>query len=215
MNTIIAPSLLSADFTQLKNEFSWLNKSNAEWIHLDVMDGIFVPNISFGIPIIEQCRKLSHKHFDVHLMITKPNLYIEKFYQAGANSISFHIETQDVASSINLVKQCGILCGIAINPQTPIQELVPYLKKINFVCLMSVQPGFGGQKFIASSIEKIKELKIIKNELKINFDIQVDGGVTLENAAEIKNAGASILVAGNTVFKSEKPLMTIDKLKEI
>ena len=213
---IIAPSLLSANFLNLENEFKMLNSSKAAWIHLDIMDGLFVPNLSFGIPIVAQCRKVSNKIFDIHLMISNPEKYIQSFKEAGANNISFHIEVcPNPISTINLIKQYGMKVGLAINPDTPIETIFPYLNEIDLVCIMSVYPGFGGQKFIETTYQKITILKdfIFKN----NFStlIEIDGGVTVENAPQIIEVGADILVAGNTVFKSKNPLETIDILQNI
>ena len=213
---IIAPSLLSANFLNLENEFKMLNSSKAAWIHLDIMDGLFVPNLSFGIPIVAQCRKVSNKIFDVHLMISNPEKYIQSFKEAGANNISFHIEVcPNPISTINLIKQYGMKVGLAINPDTPIETIFPYLNEIDLVCIMSVYPGFGGQLFIETTYQKIRILKeyIVKNSFSTL--IEVDGGVTVENAPQIIEAGADILVAGNTVFKSKNPLETIDILQNI
>lgn len=213
---IIAPSLLSANFLNLEKEFTMLNNSGAAWIHLDIMDGLFVPNLSFGIPIVAQCRKISNKIFDVHLMISNPEKYIAIFQEAGANNISFHIEVCPYPLNIiSNIKLGGMKAGLAINPDTSIEKIFPYLKEVDFVCMMGVYPGFGGQAFIESTYQKIQELKafIIKNKLATL--IEIDGGVTIENAQKIVDMGADILVAGNTVFKSKKPEETIQYLQKI
>ncbi|MCX8472742.1 MAG: ribulose-phosphate 3-epimerase [Sediminibacterium sp.] len=211
--TIVAPSLLAADFSNLSEHFIWLNTSKAEWIHLDIMDGHFVPNLSFGIPIIQSCRKLTNKIFDVHLMLSNPDKYFDSFIAAGANNISFHIEAvQHPLEQINYLKSKQITVGLAINPDTPINIIFPYLKNIDFVCLMSVYPGFGGQKFIENSILKMEQLNTEIKHQNLHTKIEVDGGVTEQNAPEIVKAGANILVAGNTIFNAPDPVKVIENL---
>ena len=213
---IIAPSLLSANFLNLQQDCDMLNQSQADWYHLDVMDGRFVPNISFGPMIVEFFRKATDKYCDVHLMIEEPEKYAEAFKKAGADNLTVHIEAcKHLHRNIQQIKSLNMHAGVAINPHTPVDSLKDILKDIDLVCIMSVNPGFGGQSFIPHTIEKIKQLKSMINELQLNVKIEIDGGVTIENASTIINAGADVLVAGNTVFKSENPLATIEKLKSL
>lgn len=213
---IIAPSLLSADFLNLGKDCTMLNNSAAEWFHLDVMDGRFVPNISFGLPIIEHIRKATNKVCDVHLMIQEPEKYAEAFKIAGADILSVHIEAcNHLHRNIQQIKSLGMKAGVALNPHTPISLLSDIIQDIDVVLLMSVNPGFGGQKFIEYTIEKIKQVRKMIDEKGLSTHIEIDGGVTLENAASIVQAGADVLVAGNTVFRSDDPSGTIAKLKAI
>ncbi len=213
---LIAPSLLSSDFLNLQRDCDMLNKSSADWFHLDVMDGRFVPNISFGPMIIEFIRKTTTKCCDVHLMIEEPEKFAEAFKKAGADNLTIHIEAcRHLHRNIQQIKSLGMKAGIAINPHTPVDTLKDILADIDLVCLMSVNPGFGGQSFIPHTINKIKQLKEMINERSLNVKIEIDGGVTLENARSIIEAGADILVAGNTVFKSKDPIATIESLKNL
>ena len=213
---IIAPSLLSANFLALQQDCDMLNNSEADWFHLDVMDGRFVPNISFGLPIIEQIRKATSKVCDVHVMILEPEKYAEAFKKAGADVYTVHIEAcPHLHRNLQQAKQLGMKAGVALNPHTPIQSLVDVIQDIDVVCLMSVNPGFGGQQFIPQTIQKIIELKSLITQKNTNTLIQIDGGVTLLNAPEILAAGADVLVAGNTVFKAENPTQTIAALKAL
>jgi ribulose-phosphate 3-epimerase len=213
---IIAPSLLSADFLQLASACKMLNESNADWFHLDVMDGRFVPNISFGPMIVEFIRKATTKVCDVHLMIEEPEKYAEQFKNAGADILTVHIEAcKHLHRNIQQIKSLGMKAGVAINPHTPVSLLENILQDIDLVCLMSVNPGFGGQKFIPQTIDKIKTLRQMCVDKNLQTHIEIDGGVTLENASTIIAAGADVLVAGNTVFKSSNPIETIAKLKEV
>ena len=213
---IIAPSLLSANFLKLEEECNMLNDSQADWFHLDVMDGRFVPNISFGIPIIQQIRKATTKVCDVHLMILEPEKYAEAFAKAGANILSVHIEAcVHLHRNIQQIKSLGMQAGVAINPHTPVSLLKDVIEDIDLVCMMSVNPGFGGQKFIPNTLNKIRELRQMIERHGVNVKIEIDGGVTLENAKQIVEAGADVLVAGNTVFGSKNPTETIAQLKSI
>jgi ribulose-phosphate 3-epimerase len=213
---IIAPSLLSANFLDLETDCKMLNESEADWYHLDVMDGHFVPNISFGPMLVEFFRKATKKPCDVHLMITDPASYAESFKNAGADILSVHLEAcEHLHRNIQQVKSLGMKAGVAINPHTPVSLLSEVLHEIDLVCMMSVNPGFGGQKFIPHTLEKIRQLRKMINERKLNVQVEIDGGVTLENAGEIVRAGADVLVAGNTVFKSKDPVETIRQLKNI
>lgn len=213
---IIAPSLLSADFMNLERDSQMLNESVADWFHLDVMDGRFVPNITFGMPVVKAFSKVTHKPLDVHLMIVEPEKYIQGFAEAGAHVISVHIEaTNHLHRAMQMIRQLGVKSGIAVNPHTTIQSLEDVISEADVVCLMSVNPGFGGQKFIPQTIEKIQRLKELILKKNLSTLIEIDGGVTLENASEIIHAGADVLVAGNTVFGSSDPTEMIEKLKSI
>jgi ribulose-phosphate 3-epimerase len=213
---IVAPSLLSANFLNLAADCTMLNESSADWFHLDVMDGHFVPNISFGPMIIESIRKATTKICDVHLMIEKPENYAEQFKKAGADILTVHIEAcEHLHRNIQQIKGLGMKAGVAVNPHTPISQLKDVIKDIDLVCLMSVNPGFGGQKFIPNTLNKIKELRNMIDATGGNVHIEIDGGVTLDNAQSIINSGADVLVAGNTVFKSTDPKATISLLKAI
>lgn len=211
---IIAPSILTADFLHLDDACDMLNKSEADWFHLDVMDGRFVPNISFGMSVIKQIRKASAKFFDVHLMILEPEKYVEEFKDAGADSLTVHIEAcPHLHRNIQQIKSLGMQAGVGINPHTPVLMLRDIIADIDLVCLMSVNPGFGAQAFIPHSIQKIKELKSLIIDTGSSAKIEVDGGVSLKNASIVVRAGADVLVTGNAVFGSEHPIETIAKLK--
>lgn len=213
---LIAPSLLSANFLQLQKDCDMLNNSVADWFHLDVMDGRFVPNISYGIPIIAQIRTATKKICDVHLMIEEPEKYAQAFKDAGADILTVHIEAcNHLHRNIQQIKQLGMKAGVAVNPHTSVDLLADIINDIDLVCLMSVNPGFGGQHFIPHTLNKIKQLKQLIIENKASTLIEIDGGVTIDNAASIIQAGADVLVAGNTVFKSDNPSETIATLKAI
>ena len=213
---IIAPSLLASNFLRLEDECKMLNQSSADWFHLDVMDGRFVPNISFGLPVIEQIRTATTKTLDVHLMIEEPEKYAEAFAKAGANILTVHIEAcRNLHRNIQQIKGLGMKAGIALNPHTPVSSLVDIIEDIQLVTLMSVNPGFGGQSFIPYTLQKIQQLSQLIAERGVQVDIEIDGGVTLANAKTILDAGATVLVAGNTVFKSANPIETIAALKAL
>jgi len=213
---IIAPSLLSANFLNLDADCKMLNESQADWFHLDIMDGRFVPNISFGPMLVSFFRKATTKVCDVHLMIEEPGKYAEQFKNAGADVLSVHIEAcPHLHRNIQQIKGLGLKAGVAINPHTPVESLLDVLADIDLVCMMSVNPGFGGQQFILHTLKKIKTLRKMIDEKGLSVLIEIDGGVTLENAGTIVAAGADVLVAGNTVFSSQDPKATIAKLKKL
>lgn len=216
MQHLIAPSILSANFAHLGNDIEMINNSNADWFHVDVMDGRFVPNISFGLPVIAAIKPIAKKPFDVHLMIVEPDQFIEDFKKAGADHLTVHLEEcRNLHRTIHRIKECGMKAGVAVNPHTAINQLDDIIHDIDIVCLMSVNPGFGGQKFIEHTYTKISKLKDVILQKNLSTLIQVDGGVTLQNAGKLVAAGADVLVAGNTVFKSDNPQLTITKLKEL
>lgn len=213
---IVAPSLLAADFLKLEETCKMLNESEADWFHLDVMDGRFVPNISFGPMIIEFIRKTTKKICDVHLMIQEPEKYAEVFKKAGADHLTVHIEAcPHLHRNIQQIKSLGMKAGVAVNPHTPISSLTDILQDIDEVVLMTVNPGFGGQDFIPHSLSKIRELRKLISNWNLPVDIVIDGGVTVENASDIIAAGANVLVAGNTVFKAPDPKAVIAQLKKL
>ncbi len=211
---IIAPSLLAADFSILREEIEMVNASEADWLHLDIMDGRYVPNISFGFPVLEQVKKYSKKPMDVHLMIVEPEKYLERFAKTGANLISVHYEAcTHIHRTIYQIKELGCKAGIALNPHTPVSHLTDIIGDIDLVCLMSVNPGFGGQKFIANTYNKIKALVEISKQVNPGLLIEIDGGVDQQNARKLIDCGANVLVAGSSVFSNENPLEAIKKLK--
>src|SRR5882762_9190803 len=213
---IIAPSLLASNFLKLEEECRMLNESQADWYHLDVMDGRFVPNISFGLPVIAQLRKATTKIFDVHLMIVEPEKFTEAFKKAGADRITVHYEVcPHLHRNIQQIKSLGMKAGVALNPHTPAELLSDVLHDIDMVLIMSVNPGFGGQEFIPHTFQKIRNLRRMINERGLNTLIEIDGGVTVENAGSLVKAGVNVLVAGNTVFSSADPKATIHALKGI
>lgn len=215
MTRIISPSILSADFTQLGREIELLNDSRAEWIHFDVMDGDFVPNISFGFPVLEAIRRVTNKTLDVHLMISHPERYVERFAASGAHIITVHSEaTSDLGALIRQIKQTGARAGVSIKPATPVSAIVPYLGDLDLVLIMSVEPGFGGQSFIEGSGAKVRELRTAIDACGSGTLIEIDGGITLDNAADLFAAGCEVLVAGNTIFASAHPAQTIHELLE-
>ncbi len=214
MDHLIAPSVLSADFANLQRDVEMLNRSEADWIHFDVMDGVFVPNISFGFPILKAIKPLKAKPIDVHLMIVNPDNYIEQFAQAGASNITVHLEACiHLNRTVQAIKSAGCTAGVALNPHTPVSFLEDIITELDLVLIMSVNPGFGGQKFIPNTYKKLYDLKALSKNRNPNLKIEVDGGVSDENCAELLKAGANVLVAGNSVFAAADPVAAIHKLK--
>jgi ribulose-phosphate 3-epimerase len=216
MKHLLSPSLLSADFGNLQRDIEMINKSEADWFHLDIMDGVFVPNISFGFPVIKYIKKHARKPLDVHLMIIDPDRYVEQFQKAGADILTVHYETcNHLHRTVQNIKSLGIKAGVSLNPHTPVSVLEDIIADLDLVLIMSVNPGFGGQKFIPNALEKIKKLKKLINEKKSNALIEVDGGVDGTNAKQLIDAGCDVLVAGNYIFGSADQLKTISELKQI
>ena len=216
MSHIIAPSILSADFANLQKDVEMINNSEADWFHVDIMDGVFVPNISFGFPVVKAIKKHAQKPLDVHLMIVDPDKYLNTFKEAGAAILTVHIEAcPHLHRTIQAIKSLGMQAGVAVNPHTSVNLLEDIIADIDLVCLMSVNPGFGGQKFIENTYLKIKQLKALISAKHSGAKIEIDGGVDLNNALQLLKAGADVLVAGNTVFSSLEPVNTISKLKNL
>ena len=213
---LIAPSVLAADFSNLQRDIEMINESDADWFHIDIMDGVFVPNISFGMPVLRDIKKHAKKTIDVHLMIVNPDQYIETFATLGADILTVHWEAcTHMHRTIQAIKAAGMKAGIALNPHSSVNQLKDIIKDIDLVCLMSVNPGFGGQSFIENTFDKVKELKELIQSSRSECQIEIDGGVTNENAKKLVQAGANILVAGSYVFKSSNPTDTISKLSNL
>ena len=216
MSHLIAPSLLASDFANLQKECEMINSSDADWYHLDVMDGVFVPNISFGIPVVKHINNHTLKPLDVHLMIIEPERYITEFKNVGANILTVHIEaSKHLHRTLQAIKQEGMKAGVALNPHTAVDQLEPVLEQTDLVCMMSVNPGFGGQAFIEGTYRKVEKLKAMIKKAGLDTKIEIDGGVTSKNARKLIDCGADVLVAGSFVFKSENPNKTISELKNI
>lgn len=215
MKRIISPSMLSADFGNLERDTRMIDRSRAEWVHIDVMDGVFVPNISFGFPVMKPIRQATSKVLDVHLMIVEPEKYVEQFVKAGADYVTFHVEaTEQADKCIELIHAAGAKTGVSIKPATPTSVIKELLPKVELVLVMSVEPGFGGQSFMPISIDKVKELAAMREEMGLDFIIEVDGGISSKNAALLFDAGAEALVAGSAVFKAESPEQEIIDMLE-
>jgi ribulose-phosphate 3-epimerase len=216
MNHLIAPSVLSADFANLQTDIEMINRSAADWFHIDIMDGVFVPNISFGFPVLEAINRHARKPLDVHLMIVDPDRYLEQFKKAGAANITVHYEAcTHLHRTLQAIKALGCKAGVALNPHTPVQVLEDIIEDLDLVCLMSVNPGFGGQKFIENTYKKIKALRMMASGRNDSLLIEVDGGVGNTNALALLRAGADVLVAGNAVFAASDPSLAILELKNI
>lgn len=213
MSHIIAPSVLAANFLYLEQDIRMVNESDASWFHVDVMDGRFVPNISFGMNIIKQMKKVATKPLDVHLMIVEPEKYLEDFRDAGANILTVHYEAVDhLHRTLNAIRELDMKAGVALNPHTPISVLEDVINEVDLVCLMSVNPGFGGQKFIENTYQKVRSLKELCERKNAQVHIEIDGGVNLKNTTKLVEAGADVLVAGSSVFKADNPTQTISDL---
>ena len=216
MNHLIAPSILSADFANIQRDVEMINNSEADWFHVDIMDGMFVPNISFGFPVIKAIKKYAKKPLDVHLMIVDPDRYLQTFKDAGADILTVHLEAcTHLHRTIQVIKSLGMKAGVAINPHTSVNLLADIIADIDLVCVMSVNPGFGGQKFIEKTYQKITALAEMIHSTKSSAMIEIDGGVDMNNYKKLVDSGANILVAGNTVFSSANPMQTIGDLKKL
>ena len=204
MNYVLSPSILAADFKVLGQEMKKTEENGAAYIHFDVMDGMFVPSISFGMPVLASIHDATEQFMDAHLMVQEPIRYVEAFQKAGADYVTVHLEAcEDIKKTLDKIHACGMKAGLAVNPETDVKELVPYLEDVEMILIMSVHPGFGGQKFIPESLDKIREVRAMLNEKNLETDIQVDGGIYVENVREVLDAGANVIVAGSAVFRGD------------
>ena len=204
MNYVLSPSILAADFKVLGQEMKKTEENGAAYIHFDVMDGMFVPSISFGMPVLASIHDATEQFMDAHLMVQEPIRYVEAFQKAGADYVTVHLEAcEDVKTTLDKIHACGMKAGLAVNPETDVKELVPYMEDVEMILIMSVQPGFGGQKFIPESLDKIREVRAMLNEKNLETDIQADGGIYVENVREVLDAGANVIVAGSAVFRGD------------
>lgn len=204
MNYVLSPSILAADFKVLGQEMKKTEENGAAYIHFDVMDGMFVPSISFGMPVLASIHDATEQFMDAHLMVQEPIRYVEAFQKAGADCVTVHLEAcEDVKTTLDKIHACGMKAGLAVNPETDVKELVPYMEDVEMILIMSVQPGFGGQKFIPESLDKIREVRAMLNEKNLETDIQADGGIYVENVREVLDAGANVIVAGSAVFRGD------------
>ena len=200
----LAPSILSADFNRLGEQIQRVEKAECRWLHIDIMDGMFVPSISFGMPVLASINDATEQFMDAHLMVQEPIRYVEAFQKAGADYVTVHLEAcEDVKTTLDKIHACGMKAGLAVNPETDVKELVPYLEDVEMILIMSVHPGFGGQKFIPESLDKVREVRAMLNEKNLETDIQVDGGIYVENVREVLDAGANVIVAGSAVFRGD------------
>ena len=200
----LAPSILSADFNRLGEQIQRVEKAECRWLHIDIMDGMFVPSISFGMPVLASIHDATEQFMDAHLMVQEPIRYVEAFQKSGADYVTVHLEAcEDVKTTLDKIHACGMKAGLAVNPETDVKELVPYLEDVEMILIMSVHPGFGGQKFIPESLDKIREVRAMLNEKNLETDIQVDGGIYVENVREVLDAGANVIVAGSAVFRGD------------
>lgn len=198
---ILSPSILAADFARLGEQIKEVDEAGAQYLHIDVMDGVFVPSISFGMPVIKMIRKVTDRIFDVHLMIVEPERYVKEFKECGADSITFHLEaTEDADETIDMIRGLGCRVGMSIKPKTPVEAVRKYLSKLDMLLVMTVEPGFGGQKYIPESTERIRQVRQMADEMGLDLDVQVDGGITLNNAKIVLEAGANVIVAGSSIF---------------
>ncbi len=216
MEKCLAPSILSADFGIIKEQLELIDEAGAQYVHFDVMDGVFVPSISFGIPVLKTIRKYTDRLFDVHLMIVDPERYIKEFAEAGADIITVHAEAcKHLDATIDLIKSCGVMAGVAINPATPITDIIHVLEKVDMVLIMTVNPGFGGQSLIPYTVDKVRELSILARQKKLKIDIEVDGGINIDTIDDVLEAGANIIVAGSAVFKGDIKANAMELLEKM
>lgn len=216
MEKCLAPSILSADFGIIKEQLELIDEAGAQYVHFDVMDGVFVPSISFGIPVLKTIRKYTDRLFDVHLMIVDPERYIKEFAEAGADIITVHAEAcKHLDATIDLIKSCGVMAGVAINPATPITDIIHVLEKVDMVLIMTVNPGFGGQSLIPYTVDKVRELSVLARQKKLKIDIEVDGGINIDTIDDVLEAGANIIVAGSAVFKGDIKANAMELLEKM